>query len=172
MIIPDKIRIGGQDIHVVNEERHSNNLLGEICVAEGVLRIADNFNNRQQCESSKIATFIHEVVHGILDTMGESELSGNEKFVCTFSSLLVDTIEEIVKVNKGEMVHINRFISAKEALPKQDEEVIVLCDDLNVAPNYKISFGHIVDKTICQDYNGWNIPNVVYWFPMPKLPNK
>ena len=23
-----------------------------------------------------------------------------------------------------------------------------------------------------QDYNGWNIPNVVYWFPMPKLPKK
>ena len=99
MKIPNKIRIGGQDIHVVNEERHSNNLLGEICVAEGVLRISDNFNNRQQCESSKIATFIHEVVHGILDTMGEYELSGNEKFVCTFSSLLIDTIEEIVKAN-------------------------------------------------------------------------
>ena len=31
--------------------------------------------------------------------MGESELSKNEKFVCTFASLLVDTIEEIVKVN-------------------------------------------------------------------------
>ena len=64
------------------------------------------------------------------------------------------------------------WISVEEELPKQDEEVIVLCDDLNVAPNYKISFGHIVDKTICQDYNGWNIPNVVYWFPMPKLPNE
>ena len=100
MIIPDKIRIGGQDISVTYEERHINNLLGEICVAEGVLRIADNFNNRQQCESSKIATFIHEVVHGILDTMGETQLSGNEKFVCTFSSLLIDTIEEIVKANK------------------------------------------------------------------------
>ena len=61
------------------------------------------------------------------------------------------------------------WISVEEELPRQDEEVIVLCDDLNVAPNYKISFGHIVDKTICQDYNGWNIPNVVYWFPMPKL---
>ena len=67
------------------------------------------------------------------------------------------------------MVHINRFISVKEALPEQDEEVIVLCDDLNVAPNYRIAFGHIVDKTICKDYNGWNIPNVVYWIPMPKL---
>lgn len=100
MIIPDKIRIGGQEISVVNEERLDDNKLGTICVAEGVLRIADNFNNLKQCESSKINTFIHEIVHGILDTMGESELSGNEKFVCTFSSLLIDTIEEIVKVNK------------------------------------------------------------------------
>lgn len=100
MIIPDKIRIGGQEIRVVNEERLDDNKLGTICVAEGVLRIADNFNNLKQCESSKINTFVHEIVHGILDTMGESELSGNEKFVCTFSSLLIDTIEEIVKANK------------------------------------------------------------------------
>lgn len=100
MIIPDRIRIGGQEIRVVKEERLDDNKLGTICVAEGVLRIADNFNNLKQCESSKINTFVHEIVHGILYTMGESELSGNEKFVCTFSSLLIDTIEEIVKANK------------------------------------------------------------------------
>ena len=99
MITPNKIRIGGQDISVVNKERLDDNKLGTICVAEGVLRIADNFNNKKQSQSSKINTFIHEVVHGVLDTMGESELSNNEKFVCTFASLLVDTIEEIVKVN-------------------------------------------------------------------------
>ena len=99
MIIPNKIRIGGQDINIIKEDRLDDNKLGTICVAEGVLKIADNFNNLQQCESSKINTFIHEIVHGILDTMGESELSGNEKFVSTFSSLLIDTIEEIVKVN-------------------------------------------------------------------------
>lgn len=64
------------------------------------------------------------------------------------------------------------WISVKESLPKQDEEVIVLCDELNTAPCYKISFGHIVDKTICKDYNGWNVPGVVYWFPMPKLPKE
>ena len=66
----------------------------------------------------------------------------------------------------------NQWISVKDYLPKQDEEVIVLCDEFNTAPCYKISFGHIVDKTICKDYNGWNIPNVVYWFPMPKLPKE
>ena len=64
------------------------------------------------------------------------------------------------------------WISVKDYLPKQDDEVIVLCDELNTAPSYKISFGHIVDKTICKDYNGWNIPNVAYWFPMPKLPKE
>lgn len=99
MILPYSIRIGGQDIVVVNKERLDNNKLGTICVAEGVLQIANTFNNIQQCESSKFVTFIHEVVHGVLDTMGESELSNNEKFVSTFSSLLVDTIEDIVKAN-------------------------------------------------------------------------
>ena len=99
MIIPNKIRIGGQDISVVNNERLDDNKLGTICIAEGVLRIADNFSNIKQCESSKFNTFIHEVVHGVLDTMGESELSSNEKFVSTFSSLLVDTIDDIVKAN-------------------------------------------------------------------------
>ena len=43
---------------------------------------------------------MHEVVHGVLDTMGEFELSENEKFVSSFASLLVDVIEEIVKANK------------------------------------------------------------------------
>ena len=65
--------------------------------------------------------------------------------------------------------HKSQWISVDDRLPEQDDEVIVLCDELNAAPLYKISFAHIVDKTICQDYNGWNIPNVVYWFPMPKL---
>ena len=65
-----------------------------------------------------------------------------------------------------------RFISVNKSLPEQDEEVIVLVDDLNSSPNYKIAFGHIVDKQKFKDYNGWNIPNVVCWFPMPKLPKE
>ena len=103
MIIPDKIRIGGQDIRIIKEERLDDNKLGTICIAEGVLRIADNFSNLQQCESSKINTFIHEIVHGILDTMGEYKLSGNEKFVSTFASLLIDPIEDIIKANSTEI---------------------------------------------------------------------
>ena len=111
MIIPNTIKIGGQDISVINEERLDNDILGEICIAEGVLKIADNFKNSKQCQSSKITTFIHEVVHGILDTIGEFELSGNEKFVSTFSSLLVNPIEDIVKANTNTVVSINTPLS-------------------------------------------------------------
>lgn len=62
------------------------------------------------------------------------------------------------------------WISVKDSLPKQGEEVIVLLDELNTSYFYKISFAHIVDKTVCKDYNGWNVPGVVCWFPMPKIP--
>lgn len=122
MIIPNKIRIGGQDISVVNKERLDGDILGDICIAEGVLRIADNFKNRKQCQSSKITTFIHEVVHGILDTMGEFELSGNEKFVSTFSSLLVDPIEEIIKANTNTIVSINTPLSNTNTQKEQNME--------------------------------------------------
>lgn len=54
--------------------------------------------------------------------------------------------------------------------PPQDQEVIVLLDDIHCGSNYKIAFGHIVDKTRCIDYNGWNIPNVVCWMPCPQIP--
>ena len=102
MEIPGKIRIGGQDIDVCIVERIEGEKLGQICVAEGKMLIADNFSTSKQSESSKVNTFIHEVVHGVLNTMGENKLSSDEKFVTTFASLLVDVIEEIVKANKEE----------------------------------------------------------------------
>lgn len=99
MKIPSKIRIGDQDIEVCIVDRIEDEKLGQMCVAEGKLLIADNFSTRKQSDTSKVNTFVHEVVHGVLDTMGETGLSGNEKFVLTFSSFIVDVIEEIIKTN-------------------------------------------------------------------------
>lgn len=62
--------------------------------------------------------------------------------------------------------------SVGESLPPVDEEVIVLADRLNLGALFAISFGHIVDRMHCSDYNGWNIPGVKYWMPMPKLPKE
>ena len=51
------------------------------------------------------------------------------------------------------------WVSVKDRLPPVDKEVIVL------TTIGRISFGHIVDKKIAKDYNGWNIPDVEYWLP-------
>lgn len=66
--------------------------------------------------------------------------------------------------------------SVDESLPEMDEEVIVLKDIL-VEGGLKvgfgmIAFGHLVDTERCIDYNGWNIPGVKFWMPMPKLPEE
>lgn len=51
------------------------------------------------------------------------------------------------------------WISVKDRLPSVDEEVVVFTTE------GRLCFGHIVDKKIAKDYNGWNIPDVAYWLP-------
>lgn len=62
--------------------------------------------------------------------------------------------------------------SVKDSLPPIDEEVIVLTDDIHgkIVPGaHGICYGHIVDKNIAVDYDGWNIPGVTHWMPCPKF---
>ena len=51
------------------------------------------------------------------------------------------------------------WVSVKDRLPPVDKEAVVLTTE------GRICFGHIVDKKIAKDYNGWNIPDVEYWLP-------
>lgn len=75
--------------------------------------------------------------------------------------------------------------SVDESLPPVDEEVIVLTDEINDTLLPDASFvcvAHIVDPDLTVDvdgisyrpvsYNGWNIPGVRYWMPMPELPKE
>ena len=62
--------------------------------------------------------------------------------------------------------------SVEESLPEMDEEVIVLKDKQNTGLVYEIAFGHLVDIERCIDYNGWNVPDVKFWMPMPKIPEE
>lgn len=63
------------------------------------------------------------------------------------------------KVEPKPKEYYPEWISVKKGLPPVDEEVMVFTSD------EALYFGHIVDKKIAKDYNGWNIPNVEYWLP-------
>lgn len=67
-------------------------LLGQCCLAEGIIKVANMFSGIKQSPTSKLNTVYREIIHSILDTMGEKELSANEKFVCTFSGFLTEVL--------------------------------------------------------------------------------
>ena len=91
--LPNKFTVGGQEIEVRIVDSIDGSKLGTCSVPEGAVRIAKTFNGREQSESSKLNTFCHELTHSILDTMGEHELSANERFVCSFSGFLAEAMK-------------------------------------------------------------------------------
>lgn len=100
MKIPNKIRVGGQELEVIHPQMLEDGNLGKCCLGNGYIKIAETFDGMKQSETSKLNTFWHEVVHAILDTMGEVELSRNEKFVCTFAGFLTECVHSMEESNK------------------------------------------------------------------------
>ena len=93
--IPKDYQVGGQRIEVRNVERCDDNCVGQCCLAGGYIELADRFSkDGTHSEDSKTNTFYHELTHSILRTMGEIELNDNEKFVCSFSSLLTEAMKD------------------------------------------------------------------------------
>lgn len=95
MKIPDNITIDGQIINVKLIDHLDNGDLGQISLGENEIVIAQNFNCHEQHQESINSTFIYEIIHGILDAMGKTELSSNEKFVNTFAGYLYQVIKQI-----------------------------------------------------------------------------
>ena len=93
MQIPKSYKVGGQKIEVRMVERCTDECLGQAHLDEGYVEVADLYDrDSHQSEDSKYNTYLHELVHTILQTMGEVELNKSEKFVCTFSSFLCEAL--------------------------------------------------------------------------------
>ena len=93
---------------------------------------------------------------GVLDRL--SEKASNTKSG-TFAKYVYEMIDSVYKVSSDKQ----EWRPSTEH-PAIDEEVIAI-----VGENKMISFAHIVDKNICVDYDGWNIPDVKCWIPCPKI---
>lgn len=96
MKIPSKFQVGGQKINVVLKD-NLDGKLGDCCLGSGVLNLAKSFKGEKQSPTSMLNTFYHELTHCILDTMGEDNLSADEKFVSSFSSFLTEALSSMEK---------------------------------------------------------------------------
>lgn len=109
--IPKSYNVGGTKIEVCRVDRCDDDCIGKAYTAAGYIEIADTYGkDKKQSESCKVNTFYHELTHTILQTMGEFELSDNEKFVNSFASFLTEAMstayyaEESVSDNKSIVV--------------------------------------------------------------------
>lgn len=100
--LPSKVKVGGQILDVIsvydeNVIPNSEEATGYVNLSAGIMKLDGN------CSSSvQRNTFYHELVHAILDTMGEYNLSRNEKFVCCFSSFLNEAMENAIFIEEKE----------------------------------------------------------------------
>lgn len=93
MRLPKKIEIGGHDIDILVVDSIEGDHLGQCSLPEGYIKIAETSYGKEQSISSQNNTLYHEITHLILDTMGEFDLSKDEKFVSTFSSFLTSILK-------------------------------------------------------------------------------
>ena len=107
--IPEEYTVGGQLLKVDFVDSLDGKL-GTCCLGAGFVRIAHTFNGERQSETSKQNTFYHEMTHTILDTMGRNDLSGDEVFVNSFTSFLLEALKSFkFNNNKDETVQIRRI---------------------------------------------------------------
>ena len=106
VLIPKEYVVGGQLLEVSYVDS-LNGKLGTCCLGAGFVKIANNFNGEKQSETSKQNTFYHELTHTILDTMGRDDLSGDEVFVNSFSSFLLEALRSFkLENNSDETVQV------------------------------------------------------------------
>lgn len=94
MNIPDKFKLHGQTIKVIltNKLVHNSDVVGEARYRDNTILIQDNGEQVNMIISKMEQVFFHELVHYILNAMGEDKINSNDKFVDLFASLLHQAI--------------------------------------------------------------------------------
>jgi len=95
--IPEHFKLGPHTMHVIMDGDLVNDseAYGMAEIGKQLITIQTQFDGFTA--ASQRQTFIHELVHMILDVMGETELSCNERFVEGFSQLLL----QYMKTRRG-----------------------------------------------------------------------
>jgi hypothetical protein len=92
ILIPEKFRLNGKTIKVIVDDDYCKDekCLGEADFSQKLITLASICNGKKIRKADKEKTFFHELVHMILDSMGEDRLKYNEQFVDDFALLLYE----------------------------------------------------------------------------------
>ena len=96
MPIPKTIRVGKKRYSIeVVEALLQRRVMGSINHDKQVIQIGrkSNYTGKAYTNAMMTDTFWHELVHAILNDMGEDSLNKNEKFVTAFANRLTQAIQ-------------------------------------------------------------------------------
>jgi hypothetical protein len=89
MTIPKSFQLGGSTINVeVVSNPMETGSAAWIELATGRIKVSSNYVGSPCSQDYIESGFYHELVHGILQTMGKKELDKDEEFVEGFANLL------------------------------------------------------------------------------------
>lgn len=90
MKIPKKFKIHGQTIEVKFDDKlfSAQDVLGVALLRKNLIKIQDNNTGFKRPKTQIEQTFLHELVHMILEANHYRELNDDEKFVEQFSTCL------------------------------------------------------------------------------------
>ncbi len=90
MKIPKSFKLFGTKINILFDNKRMNNesCLGISEHAKNTITLTEEYKGNELSSDIITDTYYHEKIHTILDAMGETELSKNEKFIEVFSRLL------------------------------------------------------------------------------------
>ena len=125
---------------------------------ERIKELAWKITNMIDCDDFTYGDIAGSIAYlvGVIDSLSEK---ANKTKSGTFAKYVYERIVSVYKVSSDKPTW-----RPSTEHPLVDEEVIVLIGEYN-----QIGFAHIVDKNICVDYDGWNIPEVKCWIPCPKI---
>lgn len=94
MIIPTQFNLLGHTIRVVFVDKlmSEHDLIGEARYLKNEIALQSRMPGIELLRSDIEQSFLHELVHFILNYMGENELRKNEKFVDLFAGMLHQTL--------------------------------------------------------------------------------
>ena len=91
--IPVYLQVAGQHVDVRHVDRCQEDEFARCSLASSEIQIAEYCRSSQkQSDYSKVNSYYHELIHLILDNMGQHELSNDEKFVSTFAGFLTEAM--------------------------------------------------------------------------------
>ncbi len=89
-IIPNMFKLNKKLYKVIIDDDYCNDdcIHGEADFSQRLITLCHRYNNKVLKKSIKENTFFHELVHHILDSIGEDKLKYDERFVDLFATRL------------------------------------------------------------------------------------